>query len=91
MHFEEKILEKKHVYILVTKIYHWNIQRTWNGHQKPFHPLNKNSLEYGMTGIQSQTRLLLLFHRIQMSHKDIDQKLKGVLHLLPPNKHVRAL
>ena len=34
MHFEEKILEKKHVYILVTKIYYWNIQRTWNGHQK---------------------------------------------------------
>ena len=33
MHFEEKILEKKHVYILVTKIYYWNIQRTWNGHQ----------------------------------------------------------
>ena len=25
---------KKHVYILVTKIYYWNIQRTWNGHQK---------------------------------------------------------
>ena len=34
MHFEEKILEKKHVYILVTKIYYWNIQRTWNSHQK---------------------------------------------------------
>ena len=34
MHFEEKILEKKHVYILVTKIYYWNIQGTWNGHQK---------------------------------------------------------
>ena len=34
MHFEEKILEKKHVYILVTKVYYWNIQRTWNGHQK---------------------------------------------------------
>ena len=34
MHFEEKILEKNHVYILVTKIYYWNIQRTWNGHQK---------------------------------------------------------
>ena len=34
MHFEEKILEKKHVYILVTKIYYWNIQRTWNGHRK---------------------------------------------------------
>ena len=34
MHFEEKILEKKHVYILVTKIYYWNIQRTLNGHQK---------------------------------------------------------
>ena len=25
---------KKHVYILVTKIYYWNIQKTWNGHQK---------------------------------------------------------
>ena len=34
MHFEEKKLEKKHVYILVTKIYYWNIQRTWNSHQK---------------------------------------------------------
>ena len=34
MHFEEKILEKKQVYILVIKIYYWNIQRTWNGHQK---------------------------------------------------------
>ena len=34
MHFEEKILEKKHCYISVTKIYYWNIQRTWNGHQK---------------------------------------------------------
>ena len=34
MHFEEKILEKEHVYILVTEIYYWNIQRTWNGHQK---------------------------------------------------------
>ena len=34
MHFEEKIVEKKHVYILVTKIYYWNIQRTWNGYQK---------------------------------------------------------
>ena len=34
MHFEEKILEKMHFYILVTKIYYWNIQRTWNGHQK---------------------------------------------------------
>ena len=34
IHFEEKILENKHVYILVTKIYYWNIQRTWNGHQK---------------------------------------------------------
>ena len=34
MDFEEKILEKKHVYILDTKIYYRNIQRTWNGHQK---------------------------------------------------------
>ena len=34
MHFEEKILEKKHVYILFTKKYNWNIKRTWNGHQK---------------------------------------------------------
>ena len=33
MQFEEKILEKKHVYILVTKIYYWNIERTWNGYQ----------------------------------------------------------
>ena len=40
MHFEEKILEKKHVYILVTKIYYWNNMKwspkSWH---RPFHPL----------------------------------------------------
>ena len=32
--WRENFGKKTHVYTLVTLIYCWNIQRTWNGHQK---------------------------------------------------------